>query len=379
MRKIYLDYNATSPVLPEVLKEMLPFFCERFGNPSSPYSYGQEARKALEIARERCAALIGADPGEIIFTSGGSESNNFAIFASLERDPSRKEIVTSLIEHSSILSPCKKNEGRGGEVKYLPVNGEGIVDTACLEKEIGRNTALVSVMLANNEVGTIQPIGEISKISQMCGVPVHTDAVQAAGKIKIDVKKLGVELLSLASHKIYGPKGAGALYVKKGMKLSPFIYGGGQEKGLRSGTENLAAVVGFGKACDLAMTKMEERIKHHDKLRALLLKELELRVKDVRINTPLDKSLKNTLSVGFAGVPSDALVVRLDLDGICVSGGSACLGLSKVSHVLKAMGVPLEYLLSSIRISLGIPTTEDEIICAADKIAGNVAEIRKCA
>jgi len=252
------------------------------------------------------------------------------------------------------------------------------VDTAILEKEVGHRTALVSVMLANNEVGTIQPIEEISEISRRCGTPVHTDAVQAAGKMKIDVKKLGVGLLSLASHKIYGPKGVGALYIKKGIKLSPLIYGGGQEKGLRSGTENLAAIVGFGKACELAVTNMEDRMKHYDGLRLLLLKELELRIRDIRINTPLHNSLKNTLNVGFAGVPADALVVRLDLDGICVSGGSACLGLSKMSHVLKAMDVPLEYLFSSIRISLGVHTTEEDILRAVEKIEGNVFEIRKC-
>lgn len=377
-KRIYLDYNATSPVLPEVLEEMLPYFSERFGNPSSPYSYGREARKALELARERCASLIGASPGEVIFTSGGSESNNFAIFASLERDSTRNRIVTSSIEHSSILSPCRKIEEKGGEVKYLPVNGDGIVDPISLEKEIGQDVALVSVMLANNEVGTIQPIEDISKISRRCGIPVHTDAVQAAGKVKIEVKKLDVDLLSFAAHKIYGPKGIGALYVKKGMKLSPFIYGGGQEKGLRSGTENLASVVGFGKACELAIAKMEERIRRYDELRSLLVNELNANIKDIRINTPLGNSLKNTLNVGFAGVPADALVVRLDLDGICVSGGSACLGLSKVSHVLKAMGVPLEYLLSSIRISIGVHTTEEEIIRAVEKIAKNVAEIRRC-
>jgi cysteine desulfurase len=375
--RIYLDYNATTPLRDEAFQEMLPYWSDNFGNPSSSHYYGREALKALNRGRERVAALLNALPEEIIFTSGGTESNNHAIIKGLEINHGKKQILAAEIEHSAVLSVCKYLAGDGFECKYIPVDGDGIIDIAALETAIGENTAILSVMTANNETGAIEPIEEIAKIAKRKNILFHTDAVQAAGKIPIDVRDSAVDMLSISSHKISGPKGIGALFVRRGIKLSPFIYGGNQERRMRAGTENVPGIAGFGKACELAATELDERKKFDGKLRELFLCEIRRLISDFRINTPPDKSLSNTLNIAFKSVPSEALVTRLDMKGVCISSGSACAGLSKISHVLKAMKVSEEFIYSAVRISFGRTNTEADVIRAAGLVAETANEIRK--
>lgn len=382
MERIYLDYNATTPVKPEVLEEMLPYFSEEFGNPSSLHMHGQRARVAIDIARERVAASLGCAGHEIIFTSGGTESDNLAIYGYLgkleEAGKQKLHMITSAIEHNAVLKVCQHLEVRGFEVTYLPVNGGGIVDIDSLKSAIKNNTVLVSIMAANNEIGTIQPLGDIVQISHEKEVPVHVDAVQAFGKIPLNVKELGIDLLSISGHKFYGPKGSGALYVRRGIQLSAFVRGGVQERGIRGGTENMPAIVGLGKACETAMTGLQENFIRErmlrDRLQSLILKNIE----DVRINGDSEKRIPNTLSAGFSGIEAEALAVRLDVEGISVSTGSACSsGASQVSHVLKALRVPVEFLGSAIRYSLGNKNTPEHIDRVASITAAIVAEMRK--
>ncbi|MFA6567781.1 MAG: aminotransferase class V-fold PLP-dependent enzyme [Victivallales bacterium] len=382
MERIYLDYNATTPVKPEVLEEMLPYFSEEFGNPSSLHMHGQRARIAIDTAREKVAAALGCASHEIIFTSGGTESDNLAIYGYLgklaESGNRKPHIITSVIEHNAVLRVCRHLEGRGVEVTYLPVSGEGVVDTGALESSIKKNTSLVSIMAANNEIGTIQPLGDIVRISHEKGVPVHVDAVQAFGKIPLNVKELGIDMLSISGHKFYGPKGSGALYVGRGMQLEAFVRGGTQERGMRGGTENMPAIVGLGKACETAVSGLQENFIRErmlrDKLQLFILKN----IKNVRINGDSEKRIPNTLSAGFSGIEAEALAVRLDIEGISVSTGSACSsGASQVSHVLKALRVPAEFLGSAIRFSLGQKNTPEQIDHAASVTAAIVADMRK--
>ncbi len=382
MERIYLDYNATTPVKPEVLEEMLPYFSDEFGNPSSLHMHGQRARVAIDTAREKVAAALGCASHEIIFTSGGTESDNLAIYGYLgklaESVKQKLHIITSAIEHNAVLKVCQHFECRGAEVTYLPVNGEGILDTEALKSSIRKSTNLVSIMAANNEIGTIQPLGDIVRISHEKGVPVHVDAVQAFGKIPLNVKALGIDMLSISGHKFYGPKGSGALYVRRGMQLEAFVRGGSQERGMRGGTENIPAIVGLGKACEVAMSGLQDNFIRErmlrDRLQTLLLKN----IKDVRINGDSEKRIPNTLSAGFLGIEAEALAVRLDVEGISVSTGSACSsGASQVSHVLKALHVPAEFLGSSIRFSLGQKITIEQIDLATSITADIVADMRK--
>ncbi len=381
MHRIYLDYNATTPVKPEVMAEMQPFFSDDFGNPSSLHTHGQRSRIALDTARERTARALGCSSIEVLFTSGGTESNNVAISGFIERIGSSKEswhIITSAIEHNAVLKVCQHLEKKGVEVTYLPVSDDGIVDIDAFRSAFKKNTALVSIMTANNETGVIQPIADIVQISHEKGVPVHTDAVQAFGKIPINVKDLGIDMLSISGHKFYAPKGAGALYIRRGISVEPVVRGGTQEKGMRGGTENVPGLVGLGRACELAVETLQENFTREKMLRDRLQMAIAKGLENIRINGDTDKRIPNTLNISFGGIEADALAVRLDIEGISVSTGAACSsGASQVSHVLKAMRVPAEFLNSSIRFSLGYRNNPDEIDKAAEKIVKTIREMRK--
>jgi len=366
---IYLDYNATTPIGPEVEAAMRPYLNTYFGNPSSRYKYGIDSRKAVEIARLQVAALIGASPEEIVFTSGGSESDNHALkgtaFALREKG---NHIIVSTIEHPAILEVCKWLQKQGFEISRLPVDNNCMVDVSKLESLITRNTILISVMHSNNEVGTIQPIAELAAIAQRHGILFHTDAAQSAGKIQIDVNELGVDMLTLAAHKMYAPKGIGALYIRKGVVLDNLIHGAGQEHNLRAGTENLLEIVGFGKAAEIAARDLPQNRTHLSEMRDLLHAELIERIPSMHIHTPLSLSLPNTLSIAFKGIPADTLLSTLP--GLAASAGAAChpAGITS-SHVLLAMGISTEFAMGTIRLSTGKYTTADEIKAAAAMIA----------
>jgi cysteine desulfurase len=373
---IYLDNAASTPVHEQVLQEMIPFLKEQFGNPSSIHRYGRLALRAIQNARKQIAVLINAQPNEILLTSGGTESNNTALFgiANLKKG---KHIITSSIEHEAILEPCKKLEKEGFRLTYIPVNDKGTVNPKDVENSISDDTCLVSIMFANNEVGTIQPIKEISKICNQKNIIFHTDAVQAVGKIEVDVKELGIDLLSMSSHKINGPKGVGALYIKNGIKVSPFIYGGGQENGLRSGTENVASIVGFGKACQLAKDNMNPNNLHLQNLRDKLISEVLQQIPHVKLNGHQQKRLPNNAHFTFLGVNGEDLIIKLDENGIAASTGSACsVRVQKESHVLKAMGFSHDQITGSLRLTVGISNTESEIKRTVEILKKVVNELR---
>ncbi len=358
---IYLDNAASTQISGDVLDSMLPYLREQFGNPSSIHRYGRLAQKAISKARKQVAELINADPSEILFTSGGTESNNTSLYGIVKKNPGSR-IITSLIEHDAILEPCKNLEKEGFDVVYLPVNNLGMVDPPSLEKALNENTSLVSIMFGNNEVGTIEPISELAKICKEKQIPFHTDAVQAIGKISIDVKELGLDLLSMSSHKINGPKGIGALYVKKGISIDPIIFGGGQEKGLRSGTENVANIVGFGKACELARKNLVTNISKMKELRDYLSKKILKEIPCVTLNGHPEKRLPNNVHLTFLGVNGEDLLIKLDENGIAASTGSACsVQIQKASHVLQAMGFSHEQITGSLRLTVGISNTMEEM------------------
>lgn len=358
---IYLDNAASTQISVEVLDSMLPYLREQFGNPSSIHRYGRLAQKAISKARKQVAELINADPSEILFTSGGTESNNTSLYGIAKKNPGSR-IITSIIEHDAILEPCKNLEREGFDVVYLPVNNLGMVDPSSLEKYLNESTSLVSIMFGNNEVGTIEPISELAKICKEKQIPFHTDAVQAIGKISIDVNELGLDLLSMSSHKINGPKGIGALYVKKGISIDPIIFGGGQEKGLRSGTENVANIVGFGKACELARKNLVTNISKMKELRDYLSKKILKEIPCVTLNGHPEKRLPNNVHLTFLGVNGEDLLIKLDENGIAASTGSACsVQIQKASHVLQAMGFSHEQITGSLRLTVGISNTMEEM------------------
>ncbi len=378
MKRIYLDYAATTPTHPEVVKTMLPYFTEAFGNPSSIYSYGQEAKRAIEEARTKVASLIGARDEEIVFTSGGTEADNSALEGVAFANESRgNHIITSSIEHHAVLETCKFLERRGFSVTYLPVDEYGLVDPDDVRRAITDKTILVSVMYANNEVGTVEPIAEIAQIAKEAGIYCHTDAVQAAGHIPIDVNELGVDLLSMSAHKLYGPKGIGALYIRKGARLTPFMCGGGQERGRRASTENVPGIVGFSKAVEFAredMSKEAERLTH---LRDQLISGLFERIDHIRLNGHPTMRLPNNANISVDYVEGESMLLNLDLEGICASTGSACSSASlEASHVLLAIGLSHEQAHGSLRFSLGKWTTEDEIRRVLDVLPGIVTRLR---
>ena len=373
---IYLDNAASTQIHEDVLNSMLPYLKEQYGNPSSIHRYGRLAHKAIEKARKQIASLINADPAEILFTSGGTESNITALRGISMKNPS-SQIITSSIEHDAILEPCKKLIQNGFDVIYLPVNQFGVVDYADLKNHISEKTSLVSIMFGNNEVGTIQPISEIAKICNEHNIPFHTDAIQAVGKIPIDVKELGMDLLSISSHKLYGPKGIGALYIKNGIDIDPVILGGGQEHGLRSGTENVAGIVGFGKACEIAKNNLNENTSKIKKLRDILIEKILDEIPEVTLNGHPQFRLPNNTHFTFLGVNGEDLIIKLDEYGIAASTGSACsVNTQKASHVLQAMGFSLEQITGSLRLTIGIFNDHKEIEKTVDVLKKIVKELR---
>lgn len=363
MKQVYLDYSATTPVKREVLSEMLPYFTEHFGNPSSLYTIGMEAKEAIDLARSRVASLVGAQDREIYFTSGGTEADNWALMSAMRRSKGKgNHIITTSIEHHAILHTCEFLEKEGYQVTYLPIDHEGRINLAELEAAITDQTVLISVMFVNNEVGTIQPIKEIGQIAKKHQVLFHTDAVQALGNVPIDVKELGVDMLSMSAHKIYGPKGIGALYIRKGLVLPNLIFGGAQEKNKRSGTENVTGIVGFGKAAELSRVNMEDHLKHLVTLRDYFIQQVQSRISEVDLNGSMVHRHPGNVNLTFNYVEGEALLLYLDIKGIYVSTGSACSSASfTASHVLQALGLPMEKCYSSLRFSIGDFTTKEDL------------------
>lgn len=385
MQRIYLDHNATTPVHASVLEAMLPYLGSQFGNPSSAHYFGQRARQAIEGAREAVAALIGALPAEIVFTSGGTEADNAAILGVVGhalRTPKQSgrlalHVITTAIEHDAVLNPCRALEASGVSVSYVRAGRDGIVSSDAIRSALRPETALISVMHANNEIGTLQPIEEIGQIAAEAEIPFHTDAVQSAGKIPIEVNRLGVDLLSLSAHKFYGPKGAGALFVRKGTKINPLLHGGGNERGRRAGTENVAAIVGLGKACELARSGMAEASAHLCELRNRLEEGLLARIPGARVNGDHARRTPNTLNLMVPGIDSESLVIALDLAGVACSAGAACSsGAVDASHVLTAIGFTPAEARASLRFSVGRGNTREEIDMALELIPAAVARQR---
>lgn len=372
-----MDNAATTEIHENVLKEMIPFLKEHYGNPSSMHRLGRVSNKAVKKVRKQIADLISADPEEILLTSGGTESNNTVLYGITHANQGN-HIITSSIEHEAILEPCKKLEKEGFEITYLPVNREGLVNPEDFKQSIKENTCLASIMFANNEVGTIQPIREISKICQEKKIFFHTDAIQAIGKVNINVKGLGVDLMSISSHKINGPKGVGALYIRKGIPMEPFIVGGGQENGLRSGTENVAGQVGFGKACQLAKENLEKNIIHFKNLRDTLVSKVLEEIPHVTINGHPEKRIPSNAHFSFLGVNGEDLIIKLDEEGIAASTGSACsVKTQKESHVLKSMGFSHDQITGSLRLTVGTSNTILEIEKTVITLKNIVKELRK--
>lgn len=374
---IYLDNAATTPMLNEVLDEMLPYMKEYYGNPSSIHRLGRQASNALQLARKRISRLINAK-GEIVFTSGATEANNLALkgFANAMKI-NGNHIITSSIEHEAILEPCKELKRSGFDVTYLPVDKYGMIDIDALESEINEKTILISVMFANNEVGTIQPVKEIAEIAHKHNIVFHTDAVQAAGKIPVDVR-LGIDMITLSAHKMYGPKGVGALCINNDLNIEPILHGGGQENQIRSGTQNVAAIVGMGKAAELAMNHMDKYANHVQKLRSNLIDSILNKIKYSKLNGHPTKRLPNNAHFTFFGLNGEDLIMKLDESGIEASTGSACsVQKQKASHVLQAMGFNHEEITGSLRLTLGIQNTSDEMEKTVDVLVEIVRELRK--
>jgi cysteine desulfurase len=379
MKRIYIDYNATTPMAPEVLAAMMPYLTEEYGNASSIHAYGQNAREAVEQARSSVAALLGARPAEIMFTSGGTESNNHAILGAVALASGKpRHVITSAIEHVAVLDPCRALAGSGVDLTILRVDRDGLVDPDDVRRAIRPETVLVTLMLANNETGTIEPIEEIGKIAAEKRIAFHTDAVQAAGKIPIDVKKIGVGLLSISAHKFSGPKGVGALYLRKGTQLGPLMYGGHSERDRRPGTEDVAAIAGMGKAADLALTRMKEESQTISGLRDRMEQGLLVRVPQSWVNGAGAPRVPNTSNMTFPFIEGEAMVIALDLKGIACSTGAACSsGALEPSHVLIAMGLVPEDARATLRLSLGHQTTDSEIDFALETIPAVIERLRQ--
>ncbi|MGC8930386.1 MAG: cysteine desulfurase NifS [Dictyoglomus sp.] len=377
-REVYLDYAATTPLRKEVYEAMKPFLKEKFGNPSSIHHFGRETRTAIEEAREKIVKAIGAKSDEIIFTSGGTESNNMAIKGvAFALSTKGKHIITSKVEHHAVLEPCHFLEKLGFEITYLPVDREGFVDPDDLKKALRKDTILISIMHANNEIGTIEPIQELSKIAKEYDIYFHTDAVQTVGHIPVNVDELGVDLLSISAHKFYGPKGVGALYIRKGTKIHPLIHGGSQENNKRAGTENVAGIIGMGKAIELAILEMDKEIERLTELRDYFIREVEKRISDVYLNGPRSNRLPNNINFSFAYVEGESILLHLDLEGVEVSTGSACSSSSlEPSHVLSAINVPIELAHGSIRFTLGLYTTKEDLNYTLDVLERIIEKLR---
>lgn len=379
MKKIiYLDNAATTQVDPKVLEAMLPFFTEYYGNPSAVYSFAETAKKAVEDAREKLAELIHTKKDEIYFTGGGSESDNWALKATAEAYGNKgKHIITSKIEHHAILHTCEWLEKHGFEVTYLDVDEKGLISPEELEKAIRPDTILISIMAANNEIGTIEPLAEIGEIAHKHGILFHTDAVQAFGHIPLDVDAMHIDMLSASGHKINGPKGIGLLYIRKGVKIRSFIHGGAQERQRRAGTHNVPGIVGFGKAAELALANMDERIKYETELRDYLIKRVSSEIPYTKVNGDLEKRLPNNANFCFRFIEGESMLILLDQNGICGSSGSACTsGSLDPSHVLLAIGLPHEIAHGSLRLSLSEKTTREDIDFTIDELKKIIERLR---
>ena len=375
---IYLDHAATTAVHPDVLKEMLPYFTDKFGNPSSVYGFAANNKNKLTEARETIAGALGAKPEEIYFTAGGSESDNWALKCTAEAyGVHGGHIITTKIEHHAILHTCKYLENRGYDVTYLDVDENGLIDLNTLEAAIRPDTFLISIMFANNEIGTIEPIKEIGEIAHRHGILFHTDAVQAFGQIPIHVDEMSIDMLSASGHKFNGPKGIGFLYIKKGLKLKSFIHGGQQERGRRAGTENVPGIVGIAKACEFAMTEMEERMKKETELRDYLIERILKEIQYTRLNGHSRKRLPNNVNISFQFVEGESILIMLDMAGICASSGSACTsGSVDPSHVLLAIGLPHEIAHGSLRLTLGYENTKEEMDTVVDNLKRIITNLR---
>ena len=363
MREVYLDYSATTPVKQEVLQEMLPYFCEKFGNASSLYTPGLEAKSALDHAREQVAELINAKPTEIYFTGCGSEADNWVLYGVADAYKEKgNHIITTVEEHHAMLHTCEYLAKHGYEITYLPIDAEGRLNLQDLENAITDRTILISCMLVNNEIGTVHPIKDIAAIAKKHGILVHTDAVQGLGNVPIDVKDMGIDFLSVSAHKIYGPKGVGALYMRKGIRIPNLIHGGAQEMGKRAGTENVPGIVGFGKAAELARLNFAQHVEHASRLRNLLAEKIVAEIPDVMINGEMEERHPGNLNVTFKYIEGESILLLLDQYHICVSTGSACSSKSlKPSHVLAALGVSDELIHGTVRFTTGDFTTEEDI------------------
>ena len=378
-RNVYLDYSATTPVKKEVFEAMVPYYTENFGNPSSIYRYGREAKSVVDKSREIIAGTINASTNEIYFCAGGSEADNWALKGVAEANANKgKHIITSKIEHHAVLHSCEYLETRGFEVTYLDVDEYGMVDLNDLKNAIRKDTILISIMYVNNEVGTVQPIAEIGKIAKENGIYFHTDAVQSYGNIKIDVEKLGVDLMTISSHKIYGPKGVGALYIRKGTKINQFIHGGAQERSMRAGTENLAAIAGFGKAASIADETLDEHRTRLIALRDKMINEISSRIGHVKLNGHPTERHPGNVNFCFEFIEGESLLLLLDNQGIAASSGSACTsGSLDPSHVLMALGLPHEIAHGSLRLTIGDFTTEEDVDYTVEKLVGIVEKLRE--
>jgi cysteine desulfurase len=378
MSIIYLDHAATTPTDPEVVKAMLPYFTEKFGNPSTLYSVGREAKRVIEEARAKVAELIGAETEEIVFTSGGTEADNFALEGvAFANESQGNHIITSTIEHHAVLEPAHFLEKRGFKVTYLPVDPTGLVDPEDVRKAITDKTILISIMHANNEIGTIEPVEETGRIAREAEIYFHTDAVQTVGSLPIDVDKLNVDLLSMSAHKLYGPKGVGALYIRKGTKMVPFLQGGGQERKRRASTENVPGIVGFGKAVEIDQADMEERSLRLTKLRDRLIEGILEKIDRSRLNGHPTRRLPNNVSVCIESVEGESLLMALDGYGICASSGSACTsGSLEPSHVLTSLGLSPDIAFGSLRLTLGRHTTGEEVDLVLEMLSEIVAKLR---
>jgi cysteine desulfurase len=378
-RTVYLDYSATTPVKDEVLQEMLPYFSVKFGNPSSLYTQGQDSKNAITIARERLAGLINAQPREVYFTSSGTEADNWAVIeTAMAQKEKGKHIITTKIEHHAILHSGEYLEKQGFDVTWLGVDEDGFVRIDELEAAIRPDTTLISIMFANNEIGTIEPVAKIADIAKKHDVIFHTDAVQALGNVHIDVKELGIDLMSMSGHKIYGPKGIGALYIRRGVNLPAHIHGGAQEANKRAGTENLTGIVGFGKAAELAKENIVKHIEQVSSLRNYFILKVKERIEDCFVNGSLESRLPGNANITFKYIEGEALLLLLDMAGVAVSTGSACSSASLTpSHVLDAIGVPVEMIHGSVRFTIGDFTTKEDLDYVVDVLEEAVLKLRR--
>jgi cysteine desulfurase len=376
MRRVYLDHNASTPVHPDVLAAMLPYFSERFGNASSVHAFGREARDGIDVARETIAAFLRVTPDEIVFTSGGTESDNLAVKGVAGARPGG-HIITTPVEHHAILRTCQTLEKAGHPVTYVPVDGDGLVDPDDVRRAVRPDTILISIQTANSETGTLMPSDEIGRIAVEGGIPLHVDGVQTFGKLPVPVRESGIALMSMSSHKIYGPKGIGAVYIRKGTRMVSVLHGGDHERRRRAGTENVPGIVGFGKAVELRMRDMADEARRVAALRDRLWDGVRGAVPDVRLNGHPTRRLPGTLNVSFRGLEAESLILALDLKGIGVSAGSACTsGSLEPSYVIAAMGIPTDWALGAVRMSLGAGTTAEDIDYVLEVLPAAVQRIR---